>query len=142
MCDLKIISATIKKIVLFQRIKLRDLHNLRKLYHKAYKLSKKINYIFSSRNLLLVLHHCALGTIYLYWAIRHSLPGVTISMTKLLNMYRASIMSFVSIMWLIWPSTIAVAEVKRTAVLVHQLLSTTRCPDFENEVGPLRKILI
>lgn len=84
---------------------------LRNLYHKTYKLTERLNTIFSARNLLLVLHHCALGTVYIYWAIRHSFPGVEIALTAVLNMYRAAIMSFVSIMWLIWPSTITINEV-------------------------------
>lgn len=96
---------------LLQKMKVKDIQTLRKLYHKIFKLTLKINYIFSSRNLLLILHHCALGTVYLYWAIRHSLPGMEISMTGLLNLYRASVMSLVSIMWLIWPSTTTVQEV-------------------------------
>lgn len=86
------------------------IQKLRMLHHKTCKLSATINNIFSMRNLLLVLHHCTLFTVYLYWAIRHSLPGVKIQFHAVLNMYRAAIMSIVSIMWLIWPSNVTINE--------------------------------
>jgi len=93
-----------------------ELMRLRRLYHKTHRITQELNRLYALRNVLLLIHHCALEVMYTYWGLRHTLEDLQVPVTAILNFFKAAFMSFVSVTSMVWPCTTTRVEVNTTYV--------------------------
>lgn len=88
---------------------------IRRLYHQVYLLSDAVNAVFSSRNFLTVSHNFFQGIILIYCGlseiVKHSVGKSHLNDFQIMNFFKYSLMSFLAIYGLIWPSTKVYSEV-------------------------------
>jgi len=93
---------------------------LRALYHGAFVLSKEVNDIFGTRNIITVGYNFAIGTISTYSGIIELVKlssGADFSYLLFIIHFKWTLISFLSIYGLVWPCTATADEV--TIFLQH-----------------------